>query len=633
MAQLNKIKSFKSFSDVMAQDKAFKIAEENATKRGELTAKIAALLDEMNITSFEDLEEDVKREFITKAFGNVSEEEAGIEAEELEDETKVVDSDVEQPEDVEKELDLEGEGDAEGDEIAEGNAFIFAAAKAKAAGEKEFEFNGKTYKVTLKKDTGLRESVLIITEGTRGQFGKIYKTGEIASVYTHYDSYPENMLPIIKKAYKKGTDVDAVISKGDNSGLEADINKMNFYGDVNSMKPMKGSVKNLKKYINDADSNGAEYAYLFDERDGKWYMIELYGDRDLKPAFESVQVEEGNAFGDAVRKAKEAGEKEFEFEGETYKVEEALESVLCEATVEMDAMDPDDKDFLKFLKKHKVTIIDKKMDGPGGGHPVITMQGKRKDLEAVLADEELGWADADLAEYIEESTLIEAAVEESVVTEVNEAEVKSDEEFKEYAFSVLQKAFGADFDEAKAQEVVDGILGKVDGDYGAAVGMLTSSLGESVEVNERFKGKDLKEPALGYIYNKKGTQVQVVNMVDKAIMMSYPTLKDAIDKKFDGQIGVDLVDRFKDRFDVKEVEVGGIYDVKESFMVEKKADGTISDDEDEKREELLGEVEQVMDTLLKRIKEVSFEIGGNFRAPGIQHDAKKVIDSMVKKFK
>jgi len=34
-------------------------------------------------------------------------------------------------------------------------------------------------------------------------------------------------------------------------------------------------------------------------------------------------IEEGNAFGDAVRKAKEAGETEFEFDGETFKVEEA----------------------------------------------------------------------------------------------------------------------------------------------------------------------------------------------------------------------------------------------------------------------------------------------------------------------
>ena len=65
-------------------------------------------------------------------------------------------------------------------------------------------------------------------------------------------------------------------------------------------------------------------------------------------------------------------------------------------------------------------------------------------------------------------------VEESVV---NEADIKSDDEFKEYAFSVLKKAFGADFDEAKANDVVDGILGKVKGDYAKAAGMLQSSLG------------------------------------------------------------------------------------------------------------------------------------------------------------
>ena len=80
---------------------------------------------------------------------------------------------------------------------------------------------------------------------------------------------------------------------------------------------------------------------------------------------------------------------------------------VFEATVEMDAINPDDKDFLKFLKKNKVTIINKEMDGPGGGTPVITMQGKRKDLETVLADSELGWDDPDLAEYIEESVVNE----------------------------------------------------------------------------------------------------------------------------------------------------------------------------------------------------------------------------------
>ena len=59
----------------------------------------------------------------------------------------------------------------------------------------------------------------------------------------------------------------------------------------------------------------------------------------------------------------------------------------------------------------------------------------------------------------------------------NEAEVKSPEDFKEYAFSVLGKAFGDKFDEEKAQEVVDGLLDKHGDDYGAAVGALQSSLG------------------------------------------------------------------------------------------------------------------------------------------------------------
>ena len=156
----------------------------------------------------------------------------------------------------------------------------------------------KLYKAISKYD--LNESIAFATndlvtaimEGTRGQFGKIYKSGEIASVYTHYDSYPEHMLPTIKKGYKKGTDVDAVLGKGDNSGLEVSPDKMKFYGDPNSLKPMMGTVKNLKKYVNDADAQGAEYIYLFDERDQKWYMVDVYGDRDLVPAFEAVEIDE-----------------------------------------------------------------------------------------------------------------------------------------------------------------------------------------------------------------------------------------------------------------------------------------------------------------------------------------------------
>ena len=43
--------------------------------------------------------------------------------------------------------------------------------------------------------------------------------------------------------------------------------------------------------------------------------------------------------------------------------------------------------------------------------------------------------------------------------------------------TVLKNAFGDEFDEAKAQEVIDGLKSKHSGDYGAMVGALQSSLG------------------------------------------------------------------------------------------------------------------------------------------------------------
>jgi hypothetical protein len=66
----------------------------------------------------------------------------------------------------------------------------------------------------------------------------------------------------------------------------------------------------------------------------------------------------------------------------------------------------------------------------------------------------------------------------NLVESVNEAEIKSDEEFKEYAFEILKNAFGDEFDETKAQEVVDGLISKYKSDYGAMVGALQSTMGQ-----------------------------------------------------------------------------------------------------------------------------------------------------------
>ncbi len=136
--------------------------------------------------------------------------------------------------------------------------------------------------------------------------------------------------------------------------------------------------------------------------------------------------------------------------------EEDVHDLLKDVMYDVDDVDAEDKENAEeFANEEEVTEdeIEIKVDG---------------DYEIEVEKED------DEEEESEEAPAEEEAAEESVT---NEAEVKSDEEFQEYAFSVLQQAFGDKFDEEKAKEVVDGLLGKHGDDYGAAVGALQSSLG------------------------------------------------------------------------------------------------------------------------------------------------------------
>lgn len=479
--------------------------------------------------------------------------------------------------------------------------------------------------------TDLNESLSLVTEGTRSFFGKINRKGDIEAVYMHYDGYPENMLPLIQKGYNgsKKKNIDVVLQNGAGSGLEADPKKINYYNDGD--EPLTGNVGSIRNFIGNAKDSWAEYIYLYDERDGEWYMVDTYEDSDLKPAFESVEINEavgsfpienrrtakkvvtqynhlfgktytslvdgknmqlgaikvlfqaamedanfsregnaimkhikgalspivtkvsglgnieakvsartiqdalydeasrisnaaewgglgivegtalyldsighekmaaqlvadfhaqfesrevmearileGNEFGAARAKAIADGEDEFEVGGKKYKVtgvdkddkenaeEFAGESVVNEA---------------KNLKKAKQALIDFNSGKLGEDEMVKTVIKSLGFKFDNYSEEEAGVVLGGLIkkgkiptdDYVLNNVI--DVLEESAVTE---AEIKSADEFKEYAFKVLQKAFGEDFDEAKAQEVVDGILDKCGDDYGACVGMLQSSLG------------------------------------------------------------------------------------------------------------------------------------------------------------
>ena len=183
---------------------------------------------------------------------------------------------------------------------------------------------------------------------------------------------------------------------------------------------------------------------LLDERGGD--MGELHG-MSIEDAQDTVE-----AYGHKGSKAK--------------KIAQELHS-LCNESVVTEAKF-DKKSLMKAMKKDDGIIL------VNGQEYIIYNPDNGNDENAEMwGDKTIFALDQDGEEHEFKYSDIER-FSESVVTE---AEIKSDEEFQEYAFTVLKKAFGDDFEEEKGQEIVDGILSKSDGDYGAAVGMLTSSLG------------------------------------------------------------------------------------------------------------------------------------------------------------
>lgn len=193
-------------------------------------------------------------------------------------------------------------------------------------------------------------------------------------------------------AFKAGKNVYAT----DEDGKEYEVNK-------NTSDPLKESRvvldttnpdhEALDKFIHEhsiivkeLQSGSKNYEFTGDKKDLSEMIQKFWGDKELINKISESTANEGNAFGDAVKKAKEAGEKEFEFQGKTYKVEESDENL-------------------------------------------------------------------------------------------DEAEIKSEADFKEYATKILKKAHPDDYDEKKAEATIAGILKKANGDFGMAVGIIGASLG------------------------------------------------------------------------------------------------------------------------------------------------------------
>jgi hypothetical protein len=354
-------------------------------------------------------------------------------------------------------------------EVEEGNAFGDAVRKAKEAGEKEFEFDGKTYKVEEALTEGSHGMAKrLLQEIIDGNTSRAEGTKMSKELAAHFLTWVESS-PFGKK--NGNLPLDMLIKASFNWGIERGLDPK-----------LKGELSKLKETVK-----------------------------------ESNEIEEGNAFGDAVRKAKEAGEKEFEFDGKKYKVEESKHNpsvkVVVESVNEAKQFDKDYADMETSIKRG-IGWIDPEYvyDTWENSSDSIDFELVSSEIYKRLIKAGLLWTTEDGETKDKQvKSLKELGIKESVV---NEAEIKSDDEFKDYAMTVLKKAFGADFDEAKAGEVVDGILKKCDGDYGACVGMLTSSLGESVtnEAIDVSYWEDYNDDTSGHADPSYATKVKVFDI-------------------------------------------------------------------------------------------------------------------------
>jgi len=153
-----------------------------------------------------------------------------------------------------------------------------------------------------------------------------------------------------------------------------------------------------------------------------------------------AEVEEGNAFGDAVRKAKEAGEDEFEFDGKTYKVEEELDAT-GESEEVNEGLHPKLKKAQKAIKKGE-TVYGENVRFPGR-FKILELG----DMYATV-DYEDGTEPMEMASI---NIKIDSLQFESVVTEEVE-EGDKEEVAKALVADMMKEMFEACKNEAKTYE-------------------------------------------------------------------------------------------------------------------------------------------------------------------------------------
>ena len=108
--------------------------------------------------------------------------------------------------------------------------------------------------------------------GTRSRVGVMHGT-VCKSVYCHYDGYLSYTGEILNKHYDSSK-ANALVARGDNSGIKETLEEMNFYTDRGETDVSWQVSHTFEEFLDQVQGCGGEYYYVM--RDGVWYAGCVY---------------------------------------------------------------------------------------------------------------------------------------------------------------------------------------------------------------------------------------------------------------------------------------------------------------------------------------------------------------------
>ena len=113
--------------------------------------------------------------------------------------------------------------------------------------------------------------------GTRSRVGVMHGT-VCKSVYCHYDGYLSYTGEILNKHYDSSM-ANALVARGDNSGVKETLEDMNFYSDRGETNVSWQVAHTFEEFLEQVHNCGGEYYYIM--RDGEWYAGCIYATKGV----------------------------------------------------------------------------------------------------------------------------------------------------------------------------------------------------------------------------------------------------------------------------------------------------------------------------------------------------------------